>query len=74
MMDFIIQLPPTKKGYDAIFIVVDKLSKTIKAILTKITIIALEVANLFFLYIFHHFSLPSTIILNHNSHFIGKFW
>src|SRR5207249_6732183 len=73
-MDFITQLPPTKKGYDAIFVVIDKLSKTIKAIPTKTTVTAPEVANLFFLHIFHHFGLPSTIISDHDSQFTEKFW
>ena len=73
-MDFITQLSPIKKGHDAIFVVVDKLFKTIKAIPTKTTVTAPEVADLFFLHIFHHFGLPSTIISDRNSHFTGKFW
>src|SRR5207302_8162920 len=73
-MDFITQLSPTKKGHDAIFVVVDKLSKTIKAIPTKTTVTAPEVADLFFLHIFRHFGLPSTIISDRDSRFTGKFW
>src|SRR4051812_16204633 len=72
-MDFIIQLPPTKKGHDAIFVVVDKLSKTIKAIPTTTNITAPEVADLFFHHIFRHFGLPSTIISDRDSRFTGKF-
>ena len=73
MMDFITQLLLTKKEHDAIFVIIDKLSKTIKAIPTKTTITALEVANLFFLHIFCHFDLPSIIISDRDSRFTGKF-
>src|SRR3954451_20704762 len=73
-MDFITQLPLTKNGHDMIFVIVDKLSKTIKAIPTITTVIVPEVADLFFQYIFQHFNLPSVIISDHNTHFTGKFW
>src|SRR3954453_9697488 len=73
-MDFITQLPLTKNGYDVIFVVVNKLSKTIKAIPTVTTIITPEVVNLFFHYVFHHFGLPSIIISDYDACFTGKFW
>ena len=73
-MDFITQLPLTKKGHDAIFVVVDKLSKTIKAIPTTTNVTAPEVADLFFHHIFRHFGLPSIIISDRDSRFTGKFW
>src|SRR3954454_10523429 len=73
-MDFITQLPPTKNEHDAIFVVVDKLSKTIKAIPTVTIVTAPEVTNLFFQHVFRHFGLPSIIISDRNAHFTGKFW
>src|SRR3954451_14395366 len=73
-MDFIMQLPLTKKGHDVIFVVVDKLSKTIKAIPTTTNITAPEVADLFFHHIFQHFGLLSIIISDRDSQFTGKFW
>src|SRR4051794_25451824 len=73
-MDFITQLPPTKNGHDAIFVVVDKLSKTIKAIPTVTTVTAPEVADLFFQHVFRHFGLPSIIISDRDARFTGKFW
>src|SRR4051794_3129915 len=73
-MDFITQLPPTKNGHDAIFMVVDKLSKTIKAIPTVTTVTAPEIADLFFQHIFRHFGLPSIIISDCDTCFTGKFW
>src|SRR4051795_13535001 len=73
-MDFITQLPPTKNGHDAIFVVVDKLSKTIKAIPTVTTVTAPLVADLFFQHVFRHFGLPSIIISDCDARFTGKFW
>src|SRR4051812_38618473 len=73
-MDFIIQLPPTKNRHDAIFVVVDKLSKTIKAIPIVTTVTAPEVADLFFHHVFQHFDLPSIIISDRDACFTGKFW
>src|SRR3954451_3191518 len=73
-MDFITQLPSTKNGHDAIFMVVDKLSKTIKAIPTVTTVTTPEVADLFFHHIFRYFGLPSTIISDRDARFTGKFW
>src|SRR3954447_11435700 len=73
-MDFITQLPPTKNGYDAIFVVVDKLSKTIKAIPTVTTVTTPEVADQFFYHVFWHFGLPSIIISDRDACFTGKFW
>src|SRR3954447_23324498 len=73
-MDFITQLPLTKNGHDAIFVVVDKLSKTIKAIPTVTTVTAPKVADLFFQHVFRHFGLPSIIISDHDARFTGKFW
>src|SRR4051794_19957091 len=74
MMDFITQLPLTKNRYDTIFVVVNKLSKTIKAIPTVTTVTAPEVADLFFHHVFWHFSLPSIIISDYDTCFTGKFW
>jgi hypothetical protein len=73
-MDFITQLPSTKNKHDAIFVVVDKFTKMVKAIPTTTNVTAPEVADLFFHHIFRHFGLPSTIISDRDPRFTGKFW
>src|SRR4051794_16108229 len=64
----------TKNGHDTIFVVVNKLSKTIKVIPTVTTVTTPEVADLFFHHIFWHFGLPSIIISDRDTCFTGKFW
>ena len=53
-MDFITHLPMTTQGHDAIFTVVDKLSKLTHFIPTTTAVDAVGVAQLFFDHIFRH--------------------
>jgi len=46
-MDFIVQLPCTQAGYDAIFVVYDRLSKMVHFVPTTTIVTAPEVARLF---------------------------
>jgi hypothetical protein len=50
-LDFVMALPPSN-GFDAILVVVDKLSKSIVLIPTKTTVTAKETARLYFNYVY----------------------
>jgi hypothetical protein len=50
-MDFMVSLPPSK-GFDAIMVVVDRLSKMTHFIPTKDEAIAQETSRLFFTHVF----------------------
>ena len=73
-MDFIVQLPWTKSGYDAIVIFVDCLTKiTItEPITTNAT--APEIARIFFKSIFCQYGLPQVIVSDHDLKFTSHFW
>ena len=73
-MDFIVQLPKTSSGSDAILVVVDKLSKMAKFIPTTTNAGAPEVARLFFREVFKCFGLPKVIISDRDPKFTGNFW
>jgi transposase InsO family protein len=73
-MDFIVQLPCTKKGYDAILVVVDRLSKRVHFIPTLTTATAPDVAKLFFDQVFRLHGLPKIIVSDRDPKFISKFW
>ena len=73
-MDFIVQLPRTSSGYDAIIVVVDKLSKLVHYIPTTTDVTAPEVAKLFFQHVVRHHGLPSSIVSDRDSKFTSKFW
>src|ERR1051325_4161804 len=73
-MDFIVQLPKTPRGYDAITVFVDRLSKRAHFIPCTTDITAPGVAKLFFENIFRLHGLPKTIISDRDPKFTSKFW
>jgi hypothetical protein len=72
-MDFIVQLPKTDSGFDAIMVVVDRLSKMIHCIPMHTTDTARDVANLYLTNIFRFHGLPRTIVSDRDSKF-ARFW
>jgi RNase H-like domain found in reverse transcriptase/Reverse transcriptase (RNA-dependent DNA polymerase)/Integrase zinc binding domain/Retroviral aspartyl protease/Chromo (CHRromatin Organisation MOdifier) domain len=74
-MDFIVQLPRTPAGYDAIFVVVDKLSKRAYFIPTHTNATAVATARLFFRHIVAvGHGVPSVIVSDRDSKFTSLFW
>jgi hypothetical protein len=63
-MDFITQLPLTTTGYDAIWVVVDRLSKYAHFVPTRTDITSEELAQLFKDKIFFVHGMPLNIITN----------
>jgi transposase InsO family protein len=73
-MDFITCLPETTAGFDAIMVVVDRLSKMAHFIPCVGTIDAPEAAQLFFANIFRAHGLPKSIVSDRDSKFTSNFW
>jgi len=73
-MDFIIGLPRTTKQYDAIMVVVEKLSKATHFIPIKSTYKSIYVANIFIKEIFKLHGMPKIIISYLDAKFTSKFW
>jgi len=73
-MDFIVQLPTTHRGYDAIIVIVDRLSKRAHFCPTHTSVTAPEVAKIFFSTIFKNHGLPQTIISDRDVKFTSRFW
>ena len=73
-MDFIVQLPSTPRGSDAILVIGDKLSKMARFIPTTTNVSAPEVAQIFFREIFKCFGLPKVIVSDRDPKFTGRFW
>jgi transposase InsO family protein len=72
-MDFITHLEPSH-GYDAILVVVDRLTKMKHFIPCKGTCNAEEVARLYTRYIWKLHGLPRTIVSDRGPQFIALFW
>jgi hypothetical protein len=73
-MDFIVQLPKTKAGFDAVMVVVDRLTKMAKFIPTNCNYDAPEVARLVIQHVFADHGLPDYIISDRDKVFAGQFW
>lgn len=72
-LDFIMQLPKTRKGHDAILVVVDRLSKMVHIIPTTTSATGEVTAQLFFDHVFKLHGAPDEIICDRDPRFSGKF-
>lgn len=73
-MDFIVKLPKTSRGFDAITVFVDKLSKQVHFCPSRTTDSATDVARLYFQEVFRHHGMPRIIVSDRDSRFTAKFW
>src|SRR6266436_708087 len=64
---------PDSKGYNAILVVVDRLSKQIHAIPTVTSLDSARVAQLFLEHVWHHHRLPEEVISDHGPAFVSNF-
>jgi hypothetical protein len=73
-MDFITGLPCTQKGYDAIWVIVDRLTKVAHFIPVKTTYKVSQSAELYMARIVSLHGVPKKIILDRGSQFTTRFW
>ena len=73
-LDLITALPKTKEGYDALFVVVDRLSKMIHVAPCKTTVTASQLASIFMRMIFKYHGMPRVIVSDRDPRFVSHFW
>ncbi|WVZ94013.1 hypothetical protein U9M48_039957 [Paspalum notatum var. saurae] len=73
-MDFIVGLPRTQKGYNSIWVVVDRLTKVAHFIPVNTTYLGARLAELYISRIVYLHGVPKKIISDRGSQFTSRFW
>jgi hypothetical protein len=73
-MDFIVGLPRTLRGYNSIWVIMDRLTKSAHFILVSTTYRARQYAELYISHIVHYHGIPKIIIFDRGSIFVARFW
>jgi transposase InsO family protein len=73
-MDFIVGLPRTTKGYDSIWVIVDRLTKIAHFLPVKTDHPVTVYAQLYIAHILSLHGVPKTIVSDRGSQFVSKCW
>ena len=73
-MDFVGGLPLSRKGHDYLYVVVDRFNKMCILTPSKNKITTEQTTHLFFQNIWVHFGLPTSIVSDRDSRFVGNLW
>ena len=73
-MDFVVGLPRTSEGYDAIWVVVDRLTKSAHFIPIRVTFSLEKLAELYVTNVIRLHGVPLSIVSDRDSRFTSRFW
>jgi hypothetical protein len=73
-MDFITGLPKTSRGFDSIWVIVDRLTKSAHFIHVKIDYRASKYAEIYVARIMSLHGIPKTIVTDRGTQFVLQFW
>jgi hypothetical protein len=73
-MDFIVGLPRTSRGYNSLWVIMDRLIKLAHFIPISITYRVQQYAELYLSHIVRYHGIPKTIISNRGLIFVARFW
>jgi hypothetical protein len=73
-MDFVTSLPNTPRGHDAIWVIVDRLTKSAHFIPINISFPVSQLAEIYILEIVKLHGVPSSIVSDRDPRFTFRFW
>lgn len=73
-MDFVTSLPQTPKGYDSIWVIIDRLTKAVHFLLVKTTYSVTKYAQVYLEKIVRLLGVPMSIISDRGAQFTSQFW
>jgi hypothetical protein len=73
-MDFVVGLPKTSKGYDHIWVIVDRLTKTAHFLPVKVKYPVVTYAELYIARILSLHGVPKMIVSDRGPQFVSMFW
>jgi len=73
-MDFVTSLPNTLKGHDAIWVIVDRLTKSAHFILNNISFPISHLAEIYIREIIKLHGVPSSTVPDRDPRFTSRFW
>src|SRR5215813_7542365 len=73
-MDFVVGLPRTVKGYDSIWVIVDRLTKSVHFLPVKSVYTAAQYARIYLDSIISLHGIPISIISDRGTQFTSRFW
>ena len=73
-MDFVVGLPRSPKGKDAIWVVIDRLTKVAHFIPMKTTNSASDLVPLYIKEVVRLHGVPKSIVSDRDSNFVSNFW
>lgn len=73
-MDFIMELPLTPNGHDALLVFVDRFSKMVHLVPTQTTVSALDTAKLYINNVFRHHGFQTDWVSDRDPRFTSDFW
>jgi hypothetical protein len=73
-MDFIVGLPRTQRGYDSIWVIVDRLTKVAHFLPVKTTYTSAKLAELYMKRIASLHGVPRKIVSDQGTQFTSHYW
>lgn len=73
-MDFVVGLPKTQRGYNSIWMIVDRLTKSAHFLAVKNTYTLYQYTKVYISEIARHHGVPTTIVSKRDPKFTLRFW